>query len=203
VTIQGRDGAEAATSADAGKVLGDFPLVVLINEQTASAAEVVAGALQDRGRAVLVGTRTVGKGSVQTLIRLKEGSGAIKLTTAYYKLPGGRNIDRGAGNAAWGIDPNEGNFVPMDPRRLEALRGAGPGGAPQIAGAPDPQLAAGLKAMTARLTTGEYAAVGGSKEVLANHLRRREEIQKRRAALVDDLEKLDKELNELSRSEPR
>jgi carboxyl-terminal processing protease len=206
LTIQGRDGAEAATSADAGKVLGDFPLVVLINERTSSAAEIVAGALQDRGRAVLVGTRTVGKGSVQSLIRLKEGSGAIKLTTAYYKLPGGRNIDRSAGNAVWGIDPNEGNFVPMDPRRLEALRGPGPGGAQNGAGVPDPvdlQLAAGLKAMIARLTTGEFARVGRSNEALAKHLRRREEIQKRRAALVDDLEKLDKELSELSRSEPR
>ena len=74
--------------------MGDFPLLVLINEQTASSAEIVAGALQDRDRAVLVGTRTVGKGSVQTLIKLKDGGGAIKLTTAYYNLPGGRNIDR-------------------------------------------------------------------------------------------------------------
>jgi hypothetical protein len=57
--------------------------------------------------------------------------------------------------------------------------------------------------MIARLTTGEFARVGGSKEALADHLRRREEIQKRRTALVDDLEKLDKELDELSRAEPR
>jgi carboxyl-terminal processing protease len=187
VTIQRRDGAEVATHADAGKALGDFPLVVLINEQTASAAEIVAGALQDRGRAVLVGTRTVGKGSVQSLIRLKEGSGAIKLTTAYYKLPGGRNIDHVAGNPSWGVDPNEGDFVPMDAAGAAA----------------DSQLAAALKAMTARLTTGEFAKVGRSNEALADHLRRREAIQRRRAALVENLEKLDRELSELSRAEPR
>jgi carboxyl-terminal processing protease len=206
VTIQGRDGAEVTTSADAGKSLGDFPLVVLINEQTASAAEVVAGALQDRGRAVLVGTRTVGKGSVQSLMKLKEGSGAIKLTTAYYKLPSGRNIDRSEGNRRWGIDPNDGDFVPMDVRQLEALRRVGPDQPRPGAAArdrTDPQLAAGLKAMTARLTTGEFAQAGRSKEALADYLRRREEIQKRRTALVDDLEKLDKELDELSRAEPR
>jgi carboxyl-terminal processing protease len=196
VTIQGRDGAEVATNADAAKSLGDFPLLVLINEQTSSAAEIVAGALQDHGRAVLVGTRTVGKGSVQTLFKLKEGSGAIKLTTAYYKLPGGRNIDRGAGNPRWGIDPNEGDFVPMDAHQREAAGNAG-------AGALDPQLAAGLKAMIARLTTGEFARVGGSNEALASDLRRREEIQKRRTALLEDLEKLDKELDALSRGEPR
>jgi hypothetical protein len=57
--------------------------------------------------------------------------------------------------------------------------------------------------MIAKLTTGEFARVGRSKEALADYLRRREEIQKRRTALVDDLEKLDRELDELSRAEPR
>jgi carboxyl-terminal processing protease len=199
VTTQGRDGAEVATIADAAKSMGDFALVVLINEQTASAAEVVAGALQDRGRAVLVGTRTVGKGSVQSLIKLKEGSGAIKLTTAYYKLPGGRNIDRGAGNASWGIDPNEGDFVPMAARQVDAPGNPGAGALDRA----DPQLAASLKAMIARLTTGEFARVGHANEALASDLRRREEIRKRRTALVEELEKLDKELGELSRPEPR
>src|SRR5262249_54517624 len=148
---------------DEEKSLGDFPLVVLINERTASAAEIVAGALQDRGRAVLVGTRTVGKGSVQSLIKLKEGTGAIKLTTAFYTLPGGRNIDRIEGNAWWGVDPDDGDFVPTDNRQLEPLpnprenRIGPPAGAIDAA---DPQVAAGLNAVVARLTTGEFVKVG-------------------------------------------
>jgi carboxyl-terminal processing protease len=68
-----------------------YPIVVLVNEGTASAAEIVSGALQDNGRAVIVGTQTFGKGSVQTLFPLDEGA-AIKLTTAKYYTPNGRMV---------------------------------------------------------------------------------------------------------------
>src|SRR5262249_34169025 len=156
------------------KSLGDFPLVVLINEQTASAAEVVAGALQDRGRAVLVGTRTTGKGSIQSLIMLKDGGGAIKLTTSYYNLPAGRNIDRAEGKPDWGVDPSEGQFVPMAPNDPD-----------------DPQLAAALKAMAARLTTGEFARAGQPRSALTAHLQR-QDAEKRRAALMKDIEQIDR-----------
>ena len=67
------------------------PMVVLVNEGTASAAEIVSGALQDNGRAIIVGTQTFGKGSVQTIIPLEDGS-ALKLTTAKYYTPNGRSI---------------------------------------------------------------------------------------------------------------
>ncbi|MCG0275288.1 MAG: S41 family peptidase [Thermosediminibacteraceae bacterium] len=70
----------------------DLPLTVLINENSASAAEIVAGALQDTGRAILVGKKTFGKGTVQELLPLRDGSG-IKLTIARYFLPSGRCID--------------------------------------------------------------------------------------------------------------
>lgn len=86
-----------------------WKLVVLINSGSASASEIVAGALQDHGRAVLVGERTFGKGSVQHLLRLQTSDGAIKLTTALYRLPGGRIIHRhayDARSAAWGILPD-------------------------------------------------------------------------------------------------
>ena len=67
------------------------PIVVIVNEGTASASEIISGALQDNGRAIIIGTKTFGKGSVQTVIPLEDGS-AVKLTTAKYYTPKGKSI---------------------------------------------------------------------------------------------------------------
>ena len=100
VYTEGRDAkAETRFMADDGDILDGAPLVVLINRGSASAAEVVAGALQDHGRATLVGTKSYGKGSVQSVLEI-EGRRAIKLTTAHYYTPSGRSIQ------ASGIDPD-------------------------------------------------------------------------------------------------
>lgn len=87
-------------SATKGDITNNIPIVVLINEGSASAAEIVAGALQDHKRAVIVGTRSFGKGSVQTVIPVSSGIGAIRITTARYYTPSGRSIQ------AKGIEPD-------------------------------------------------------------------------------------------------
>ncbi|OGT07845.1 MAG: hypothetical protein A2X78_03290 [Gammaproteobacteria bacterium GWE2_37_16] len=100
VYTQGQfEGAHIVANATPGETISGVPMVVLINEGSASAAEIVAGALQDHRRAVIVGTRSFGKGSVQTLLPLDDKTG-IKLTTALYYTPSGRSIQ------AKGIEPD-------------------------------------------------------------------------------------------------
>ncbi|WP_462157355.1 S41 family peptidase [Pseudoalteromonas sp. GB56] len=79
--------------AQPGDILEGAPIVVLINQGSASAAEIVAGALKDNHRATVVGTRSYGKGSVQSLIPLGDGRSALKLTTAKYFTPAGVSIE--------------------------------------------------------------------------------------------------------------
>ncbi len=108
--------AESATGyfANAETAAPDLPLVALINGGSASAAEIVAGALQDHGRAVVMGTRSFGKGSVQSVLPL-DGDRAIKLTTSLYYTPNGRSIQ------AQGIEPDivvEEAFITRRPRNV-------------------------------------------------------------------------------------
>ncbi len=100
VSTRGRDNVtDASYGSRPGDILDGVPMVVLVNGGSASASEIVAGALQDHGRAVVMGTRTFGKGSVQTVIPMNNG-GALKLTTARYYTPLDRSIQ------ARGIEPD-------------------------------------------------------------------------------------------------
>ena len=93
VSTRGRNAEETQRySARAGDLTKDKPIIVLINGGSASASEIVAGALQDHKRATILGTRSFGKGSVQTIIPLGNNNGALRLTTARYYTPSGKSI---------------------------------------------------------------------------------------------------------------
>ncbi len=121
VSTRGRAFDERVTVATGKGTLEEFPLVVLINGQSASASEVLTGALADHDRAVVIGTRSFGKGSVQSVRQLASGAGILKLTEQHYYLPSGRLLHRRDDSKVWGVDPSEGYFVPVSIEQQNAM----------------------------------------------------------------------------------
>ncbi|HVX15630.1 MAG TPA: S41 family peptidase [Pirellulales bacterium] len=127
VTTRGRDkkqNLEAFRASGKGRY-GDWPMVVLVDHWTASAAEIVAACLQDHHRAIVIGERTWGKGTVQNVIPLEGGKSALKLTVATYWRPNEINIHRSATareEDEWGVKPDQGFGVPLS--QEEQMRAA-------------------------------------------------------------------------------
>ena len=178
VSTRGRTGPESTSRASEEGTLPEFPIVVMLNELSASASEVLAGALVENGRAVVLGTRSVGKGSVQTVVPLSSQPGAvIKVTERRYYLPSGRSLQREDDSTTWGVDPTPGFYVPLDRDAARAVvrrkLGEDVIGAETENGAAwddpdwilarleDPQLTAAVRAIQARIDGGAWPTPAG------------------------------------------
>ena len=124
MTTRGRTVDEQVYRATGNPVAPKTPVVVLVDRASASASEIVAGALQDRDRAKLVGTRTFGKGVFQEVVELDNG-GALDITVGQYFLPSGRNLGGKGTSRGAGLEPDvEAKDDPKTQKRDEALERA-------------------------------------------------------------------------------
>lgn len=216
VSTRGRAFGEEVAHAQAPGTLGDFPMVVLLNETSASASEVLAGALVENDRAVVLGTRSYGKGSVQIVQPLSTAEGAqLRLTQQGYYLPTGRSIQRRDESTEWGVDPTPGFFVPLSNeqvgeifqtrRELEVIRAQGGdegdwnNGDWVVERLKDPQLQAALQAVRVRQQAGAWQAVGedgpaGSQVALGELV----ETQALRDRLLRELVRIDRRIATLA-----
>ncbi|RMH27688.1 MAG: S41 family peptidase, partial [Planctomycetota bacterium] len=174
VSTEGRTTPRRVERATADGTLPDFPMVVLVNAQSASASEVLAGALADHNRAIILGSRTFGKGLVQSVRPLPSGAGVLKITEQHYALPSGRIIQREDDSEVWGVDPTPGYFLPLTDEQTRDMLAArreqeiiahhdhpAPADAEAIVEQlKDPQLAAALRVLRHRIATGEFKPVG-------------------------------------------
>jgi carboxyl-terminal processing protease len=123
VSTKGRNTPKKTFEAHKEGNANDYPIVVLINQGTASAAEILSACLQDHHRAVVVGHRSFGKGSVQNIFDLDDGNSVLKLTVASYYRPSGKNIHRfknAKKTDEWGVSPDDGMTVDLSPQEYRA-----------------------------------------------------------------------------------
>jgi len=213
VSVRPRRGRELVSTAQTDGTLPQFPMIVLLNGRSASASEIVAGALQDNGRAKILGTRSFGKGSVQEVRTLPYEQGTLKFTTAYYYLPSGRNLNRLSDSESWGVDPDPGLVLPVTDedyfqmmlarREYEIIREPEQPVEPCI-GADwirehmrDEQFAAAVEAIRQRMQNGEWPVLGDDQgaAVAFDQELHRAAIQRNR--LLAQLTRLDERIDQL------
>ncbi len=124
VSTKGRNTPERKWEAQQEGTFEGFPMAVLVNHYSASASEILSACMQDHDRAVVIGERTWGKGSVQNVIELEGGKSALKLTTASYFRPSGKNIHRfpkATEDDEWGVSPDDGFELALNRQQTEQL----------------------------------------------------------------------------------
>ncbi len=225
VSTRGRAFKEVVVKARAPGTLPDFPIAILINGQSASASEILAGALVENNRAVAVGSRTFGKGSVQTVkgipVADADGNikkGELKMTEQGYYLPSGRSLSRKHNAKDWGVDASKGFTVQMTDeetlallkvRRDESILHASGKALPDAKWSDtdwaldhlkDPQLAAAVHAVQTKIDSGEWKPTGTEgpqiSQVGADELQK---LQAARDRMLRDLIRIDHRAAELEK----
>lgn len=211
VKSRGRAHPEQSIHATRDGTLPDFPMAVIVNQQSASASEVLAGALRDNERAVIVGTRTFGKGVMQNVIALPSGAGQLKITEQHYYGPSGKKIQRDDDSTEWGVDPSEGFFVTMsdaettdmlriqrDNAVIRETRAGGP--TPGVSAdwirteLKDAQLAAAVQGLIGKLNTGAWTPVTDASVADSVELQELERLQAARERLRRDMQRVQRRI---------
>ncbi len=214
VSVRPRSGKENAAKADAKGTLPDFPMMVMVNGRSASASEIVAGALKQNGRAKILGTRSFGKGSVQEVRTLPYGRGTLKFTTAHYYLPSGRNLNRQTDSETWGVDPDPGFVLPVSDedyfgmmlarREFEIIRDNGD----EVEPCPGPdwireeildeQLAVAVESLQERMVQGEWPVFSDDDAAEVAFDQELHRAAERRSRMIEQIARLDERISELA-----
>lgn len=225
VSVRGRNGEEEVHTASGEGTLPDFPVGVLVNGASASASEILAGAMSDHSRATIIGARSFGKGLVQAVVPVPHSDGAqVKFTIQRYYLPSGRLIHRTDESTQWGVDPTPGFYVPMTEqeqlamllkrRELDIIRARDPG-APGLDGTPpalerwadpewieanmkDKQLAAALRSIQGRIKAGEWKPINdGTQQAVNINMTEFHRLEKFHQRVVRELMRLEKRMENM------
>lgn len=223
VSTKGRAHDEVVRRAEKDGTLPDFPIAILLNGNSASASEVLSGALVENNRAIVVGQRSFGKGTVQSVIQLPSGKGSeLKMTEQGYYLPSGRSLTRKDNTPTWGVDPTDGFYVPMSDEELIAMlevrrkeevlhaKGQTPSADQQwnnpdwvLSALKDPQLSAALHAVQARADSGEWKPtgepVGKGTPLAAAELTKLRQFHER---LLKEITRTEKRIDTIENSDP-
>lgn len=215
VSTKGRAFEERFARAAEEGTLPDFPVAVLINGQSASASEVLAGALVENDRAIAVGERSYGKGSVQSVHPLGGGGtgGSLKITEQRYYLPSGRSLQRTDESVTWGVDPTPGFLVPVSDddlrellrvrREAEIIQRSQDAGGSESADPSDPawitehlkdrQLAEAVRAVRAHIETGSWPESDADEQDASEAVAAREmsRLMRTRERMLRELDRLD------------